>query len=250
MPLLRTEGLARSFGGLLALRNISLSLEPGERRAIIGPNGSGKTTLFHVISGLLPPTSGRVFLGDEDVTGQPPHGLAIRGLARTFQHSSLFPGLTVRENMAIAVQRRLGTWGRVFRSAHRDRGVLDEAGEWLERLGLAEVASQPVSSLSYGLQRQLEVGLALATRPRLLLLDEPTAGMSPAETRGITRLVAAIPRDVTVLIVEHDMDVVFAVADRVTVLNHGEVLLTGSPEDVRADPEVQALYLGKGRRAG
>ena len=241
---LRVEGLERRFGGLTALAGVSFTVTPGERRAIIGPNGAGKTTLFNLISGELAPTSGRVYLGGVDVTGLPSHRLAALGLARTFQRNNLFLGLTVRENVRLAVQVRRGLAHRLWTPADRLADLAVEADVVLDELGLAERADVLARDLSYGEQRQLEVAVALATRPRVLLLDEPTAGMSPAETNAMTRTVAALPREMTLLIIEHDMDVVFALADRITVLHYGEVLADGEPAAVRANPRVAEVYMG------
>lgn len=241
---LRVDGLQRRFGGLTAVNGVTLSVAPGERRALIGPNGAGKTTLFNLISGELAPTAGRVFLSGEDVTGLPSYRLAARGLARTFQRNNLFLGLTVRENVRLAVQLRRGVAGRIWTAADRLAEVSADATQVLADLGLLERADTPARDLSYGEQRQLEVAIALATRPRVLLLDEPTAGMSPAETVAITRTIAALPRTVTLLIIEHDMDVVFALADHITVLHYGEVLAEGTPAAVRTDPRVAEVYMG------
>jgi branched-chain amino acid transport system ATP-binding protein len=245
VSLLEVQGLCRSFGALRAVQDVSLSVEPGERRAIIGPNGAGKTTLFNLISGELPPTAGRVLLAGVDVTRLPPDRRCALGLARTFQRNNLFPGLSVAENLALPLRRRHATSADPFRDAARGYpGIVDEARDMLVRLGLAERAASPARDLSYGEQRQLEIGLALACGPRVLLLDEPTAGMSPAETAQVTGLIRALPRSMAVLIIEHDMDVVFALADRIAVLHNGRLLADDTPEATRANPEVQAAYLG------
>jgi branched-chain amino acid transport system ATP-binding protein len=241
---LRVEDLRREFGGLTALAGVSFAVAPGERRAIIGPNGAGKTTLFNLISGELAPTQGRVYLGEADVTRLPSHRLAALGLARTFQRNNLFLGLTVRENVRLAVQTHRGASHRFWIAADHLPDVAAEADGVLAALGLAEQADALARNLSYGEQRQLEVAIALATRPRVLLLDEPTAGMSPAETGAMTRTVAALPPDMTLLIIEHDMDVVFALADRITVLHNGEVLADDTPAAVKANPRVAEVYMG------
>jgi len=243
-PLLATDGLSRSFGALSALSRVSFQVAPRERRAIIGPNGAGKTTLFNVITGHLAPSAGRILLDGAPIQGLAPHAVARRGLSRSFQRNNLFPSLAVRENLRLAAAAgRPGAWdllGRVGRS----REALDRAGEVAETVGLAARLDEPAGRLSYGEQRQLEVGVALATSPRLLLLDEPTAGMSPEETQRMTRMLEALPREVTLLIIEHDMDVVGSLADRVTVLHYGEVLTEGSFAEVKADPRVYEVYLG------
>jgi branched-chain amino acid transport system ATP-binding protein len=243
-PALRVERLHRQFGGLVAVADVSLAVAPGERRAIIGPNGAGKTTLFNLISGELAPTSGRVYLGDVEVTGLPNYQLAGMGLARTFQRNNLFLGLTVRENVRLAVQVRHGVARDLWTPAERLADVAAEAERSLHELGLGDRADALARNLSYGEQRQLEVAVALATRPRVLLLDEPTAGMSPAETLAITRTIRALPAAMTLLIIEHDMDVVFALADRITVLHYGEVLADGPPSEVTGNPRVAEVYMG------
>ena len=242
--LLRVENIHRRFGGLRVLNGVNLSVAEGERLAIIGPNGAGKTTLFNIIGGELAPGLGRIILGGEDVTRRPAHERVSRGLARTFQTNNLFLGLSVFENVRLAVQRRQGAAFRVLQLASALTEVSSETAGLLARVGLQERHLALARDLSYGEQRQLEVALALAGRPRLLLLDEPTAGMSPAETASMVELIRSFPRDVTLLIIEHDMDVVFAIADRIAVLHYGEVLADGRPDEVRNDPNVLAVYLG------
>jgi branched-chain amino acid transport system ATP-binding protein len=243
-PLLATDALSRAFGALSALNRVSLEIAPRERRAIIGPNGAGKTTLFNVITGQLAPTSGRILLDGAPIGGLAPHAVARRGISRSFQRNNLFPKLAVQENLRLAAAVGApGTWD-LLGSVTRRRGSLDRAREVAEIVGLADRLGEPAGRLSYGEQRQLEVGVALATAPRLLLLDEPTAGMSPEETLRMTRMLEALPRDVTLLIIEHDMDVVGSLADRVTVLHYGEVLTEGTFAQVKADPRVYEVYLG------
>jgi len=243
-PLLATLSLSRAFGALSALSRVSLEVAPRERRAIIGPNGAGKTTLFNVITGQLAPTSGRILLDGAPIGGLAPHAVARRGISRSFQRNNLFPKLAVQENLRLAAAVAMpGTWD-LLGSVTRRRGPLDRAREVASVVGLSDRLGEPAGRLSYGEQRQLEVGVALATSPRLLLLDEPTAGMSPEETQRMTRMLEALPRDVTLLIIEHDMDVVGSLADRVTVLHYGEVLTEGTFAQVKADPRVYEVYLG------
>jgi branched-chain amino acid transport system ATP-binding protein len=246
---LRVEEVHRRFGGLRALNGVDLSVGVGERLAVIGPNGAGKTTLFNIIAGDLAPTAGRIVFDGQDVTRHRPYDRAAHGLARTFQKNNLFLGLSVLENVRLAVQRRQGITFQVLTPAASYQDVLEETAEVLARLYLEERQDTLARDLSYGEQRQLEVAVALACRPSLLLLDEPTAGMSPAETVGMVNLIKTLPREVTLLIIEHDMDVVFAVADRISVLHYGEVLAEGSPQDVRNNPEVLAVYLGTSAEA-
>jgi branched-chain amino acid transport system ATP-binding protein len=243
-PLLSLDRLSRQFGALNAVNAVSLEVAARERRALIGPNGAGKTTLFNLITGHLAPSGGRVFLGGEPLGGLAPHTVARRGLARSFQRNNLFPRLSVGENLRLAAAADgHGSWN-LFGRVDRLRAPLARARETAESVGLAERLDVPAGALSYGEQRQLEVGLALATRPRLLLLDEPTAGMSPEETLRMTRMLEGLPREITLLIIEHDMDVVASLADRVTVLHYGEVLTEGSFAHVKADPRVYEVYLG------
>ncbi len=244
MSRLKADGLRKNFDGITALVNVTLEVEPGERRAIIGPNGAGKSTLLNVFAGELPPTAGRVFLDGRDITRLPVPDRANLGLGRTFQRNSLFPGLSVFENTRLAVQHRQGVGRHMLRDARRFHAVTRETQAILEKVGLAEQRDQAVSTLAYGQQRALEVALALASEPKVLLLDEPTAGMSPAETAEMVKFIGALPRSLTMLIVEHDMDVVFTLADRITVLHYGEVIAQGTPAEVRANPLVQEIYLG------
>jgi ABC-type branched-subunit amino acid transport system ATPase component len=234
--------LRREFGGIKALAGVSLKVAEGERRAIIGPNGAGKTTLFNVLTGELEPTAGEVRLAGENVTGRRPHELARRGVARMYQRNELFDPLPARDNVAIAVAAAAGPY-RPFRSPPASELVA--ADELLERVGLGARAATPARALSHGERRQLELAVALARRPRLLLLDEPTAGMSPAETARITELIASLDRSLTLVIVEHDMDVVFRLAERITVLHEGRVIAEGTPAQVRGDTLVNEVYLGK-----
>ena len=240
--MIETQELRREFGGIKALAGVTLKVAQGERRAIIGPNGAGKTTLFNVLTGELEPTAGRVRLAGEDVTGRRPHELARRGLARMYQRNELFDPLSARDNVAIALAAAAGPY-RPFRSPPARELVM--ADELLERVGLSMQGAVPARALSHGERRQLELAVALARRPRVLLLDEPTAGMSPAETARITELIGSLDRALTLVIVEHDMDVVFRLAERITVLHEGRVIAEGTPAQVRGDTLVNEVYLGK-----
>jgi len=242
--LLVTDRLTRNFGALTAVNGVSVDIAPRERRALIGPNGAGKTTLFNLITGSLSPSAGRILFDGKPITGLPPHVVARRGISRSFQRTNLFPGLTVLENLRLAAAADGRGSYDLLGSIARLPGPFLRAREAAEAVDLADRLQEQVSRLSYGEQRQLEVGVALATSPKLLLLDEPTAGMSPEETQRMTRMLEGLPREVTLLIIEHDMDVVSSLADRVTVLHYGEVLSEGSFQEVKADPRVYEVYLG------
>jgi len=241
---LSVERVARSFGGLLAVHDVSLVVRQGERRAIIGPNGAGKTTLFNLIAGNLAVSAGVVRLFDRDVTALPPHRRAALGLARTFQITNLFPRLTVLENCQLAVQGRARTKYAMLRAVDRFSHVKERALATLGLVGLDGRAGATVRDLSHGEQRQLEIALALAAEPRVLLLDEPTAGLSPGESRDMADLLSRLDPAMTVLIIEHDMDIALALARHVTVLHYGKVLADGSREEIGRDPIVREIYLG------
>ena len=242
---LKVTGVRKQFGALAAVGGVTLSVGQGERRAVIGPNGAGKTTFFNLISGALPPTAGNIELNGQDVTKLPDWKRVRLGLARTFQRNNLFLSLTVFENVQLAVQRELGTSYNMFRSAVSLQNVREQVSSIVEKVGLAERAEDVVANLSYGEQRQVEVALALATDPKILLLDEPTAGMSVSETKRMIEMIKNLPEELTLLIVEHDMDVVFAIADYITVLHLGMVLTEGTPAEVQADQRVREVYLGE-----
>ncbi len=240
--LLRAEDLDRSFGGIHAVDGVSLAVPRGSLHAVIGPNGSGKTTLFNLITGHTRPGAGRVMFDGEDITGLPYYKVARRGLAKSYQITTVFPLLTVFENVRVAVQAASHAY--VFwRPAERIRSVVERTEQVLERIGLTQDRNAVASSLSHGDQRRLDLAIALATSPRLLLLDEPTAGMSPAETADTVALVRELNKDVTILMIEHKMDVILAIADRITVLHQGKTLFEGVPDEVKAHPEVQEVYL-------
>jgi branched-chain amino acid transport system ATP-binding protein len=238
------EGLRRSFGALTAVNGVTLAVAPRERRAIIGPNGAGKTTLFNLVTGHLAPTAGRILFEGASIGALPPHAVARRGISRSFQRTNVFPRLPVRENLRLAAAAGSRGSYDMLGAVGRLRAPLERARATAEAVGLADRLDAPAGTLSYGEQRQLEIGIALATRPKLLLLDEPTAGMSPEETQRMTELLAGLPREITLLIIEHDMDVVFTLADRITVLHYGEILAEGTADEVRADPRVYEVYLG------
>ena len=245
-PYLECRDVSRHFGALAAVDGVSMAVEQGEIRAVIGPNGAGKSTLFNVIAGALRPTAGTVSLKGEVLNGLPPHAICARGLARTFQLTALFPRLTAHENVRLAAQARaLHRW-RILGAGPATTATRREAEHWLERLGLSHVARAPAGLLSHGDQRLLEVAMALAQRPEVLLLDEPTQGLSIEETARTVGLLRALLSDgrLTVLLVEHDMEVVFSLAGRITVLHQGRVIADGSPEEVRRNEAVQVAYLG------
>lgn len=244
-PALAARDLGKSFGALEATRSVTLSVPAGGRHAIIGPNGAGKTTLFNLLSGALQPDRGQIFLGGADVTREGPDGRARRGLARSFQRNSLFAEMTVAAALMTASAIADGGAAVFWRRFDRDAERAAAAAEIAARVGLADRLDEPSGTLAYGAQRQLEIGLALATRPSVLLLDEPTAGMSPEETRAMQALLGGLPRSITILVIEHDMDVVFDLAERVTVLDYGAVLVEGTPAEIRASDLVRRRYLGE-----
>ena len=244
--ILECVSVTKRFGSLHAVSDVSLRVERGARHAIIGPNGAGKSTLFNVVAGTMPLSSGKVLLAGQDVTRRSDAWRSRAGLAKTFQHSSLFLSLSVADNVAMAAQRVSGDGMRLRRSARRCPGVDDAVDRCLRQTGLTGRARHRVSELSHGERRQLEVAVALATEPSLLLLDEPTAGMSAAESGEFAALVESLPPDVSVLLIEHDLDVVFRLATRISVLHLGALLADGDPETIRQDERVQHAYLGSG----
>ena len=244
VPALSLTDLSKAFGGLNAVKGVALRVAPGERRALIGPNGAGKTTLFNLISGELAPSEGRISLFGRDVTSLPSHRRAALGLARTFQITNLFSSLTVLENLLMAVQALERTKLMLFRPVGSYPHLFARARAILESVGLADKERDVVRNLSHGEQRQMEIAMALAGRPRLLLLDEPTAGLSLAESRLMTALLKRLDAGITLLVIEHDMDVAFALTDRVTALHNGSVIADGHRDEVRANPLVREIYLG------
>jgi branched-chain amino acid transport system ATP-binding protein len=246
---LRTEGLSKHFGELAAVSGVSLSLARGARHALIGPNGAGKTTLINLLTGVLEPTAGEMFLGDERITPFPQHRRVKRGITRTYQINTLFPNLTVLESVTLAILERKGFAARWMKAVSSHREELDEAMALLASLKLAGDAHKRTALLPYGHQRLVEIALALATRPSILLLDEPAAGIPAQESVEVLGVIAALPADVTILFIEHDMDLVFRFAQRITVLVGGRVLTEGTADEIAHDPEVKAVYLGKESRA-
>lgn len=248
-PCLVLENVSREFGGLRAVDGVNLVVKPGERRAVIGPNGAGKTTLFNVISGEFPPTSGRILLFGDDVSRERPHQRAARGLARTFQIIRLFPNLDVLENMLLACVALDPRKFTMHRSLQSCRPLMDRANALLEQFGLVRFRHELARHLSYGDQRKLEVALSVAGKPKLLLLDEPMAGLSAAEGETMRVLISGIDPAIAVLLIEHDMDIAFGFAENVTVLYQGRVLTDGHKDDVRANRSVQEVYLGFGEES-
>jgi ABC-type branched-subunit amino acid transport system ATPase component len=247
---LETRGLSKNFGALQVARDVSLTLERGARQGLIGPNGAGKTSLVNLIAGSLKPSAGRVLLDGEDVTRLAQAARARRGVARTFQINQLFRGLSVLENLCLAIGERTGACNGLFRPLGCNRAVIGEALAHLEGLGLVEDAARPVRELAYGRQRLVEIALALAQRPRLLLLDEPAAGVPSHESHYILDAIERLDKDIAILIIEHDMDVVFRFAREITVLVAGAVLARGTPGEIAADERVRAVYLGQEASSG
>ncbi len=243
---LTTHGLTKRFGGITAARDVTLSLDKGARHALIGPNGAGKTTLINLLTGVMEPTAGRIALDGEDITALPAHRRVRRGLVRTFQVSQLFDSLTPLATLALTVAEHRGQGTRWFAPLGADASVARACHALLERFGLVEGMNRPTRELAYGKRRLLEIAIAFACEPRVLLLDEPVAGVPDGERQELLDTVAALPADVSVLLIEHDMDLVFSFADRVTVLVNGAVLAEGEPDTIARDPEVRAVYLGAG----
>ncbi len=243
--LLRTEALAKRFGGIAATDDVSLNIVEGELHALIGPNGAGKTTLLGQIAGEIRPDSGRIRFAGRDITALPVWRRSAIGLARSFQITSVFPDFTALDNAALAVQAHAGSSFRFWRDARREEALRAPAFAALARVGLADRADVLAERLSHGEQRQLELAMALATAPRLLLLDEPTAGMGPEESARMIALLRALKSELTILLVEHDMEAVFALSDRITVLVYGRIVASGRPDEVRANEEVRRAYLGE-----
>ena len=242
--MLETRGLCKSFGALEVARDVNFRLERGARHALIGPNGAGKTTFVNLLTGVLPPSRGSVLLEGEDVTALAQARRVKRGIARTFQINQLFRGLSVFENVAIAVSERLGTGGAMWRAMGRRADVIEETTRLIRMLRLDEDAGRRVAELPYGRQRLVEIAIALGLNPRVLLLDEPAAGIPSAESHILLDAIGTLPKDIAVLIIEHDMDLVFRFAERITVLVSGAILAEGTPSEIAANPEVRTVYLG------
>jgi ABC-type branched-subunit amino acid transport system ATPase component len=246
---LQTEGLEKHFGGIAAVNGISLAIEKGARHALIGPNGAGKTTVINLLTGVLRPSAGRIQLEGHDITTLASHKRVRRGLTRTFQINQLFLDLTPLETVGLAISERMGTGTQWWRLVGRNSTVTEEIVEILARFHLTDVMFERTGNLPYGKQRQLEIALAIACRPQVLLLDEPAAGVPDAERHEILATVAALPADVTVVLIEHDMDIVFSFADRISVLVNGALFVEGTPDEVARDARVKAVYLGESLNA-
>lgn len=244
MEALRVEGLSRDFGGVRAVHNISFSVEAGEHLAAIGPNGAGKTTLFNLLGGQLSPTAGHVYYYGRDITHMRAHQRAHLGIARSFQVTALFPNLTVLENILLATQGNQPSRFQMFRSANAYGDLFAKAQSLLEPMNLWEKKDEPVQAISYGEQRKLELALSLASEPKLLLLDEPSTGLTAAESADITSRVRNLARDIAVILVAHDMDLVYGVAERVIVLHYGEIIVEGTCQQISTDPKVREIYMG------
>ncbi len=245
-PLLELKGLSKSFGGLQAVRGVSFTIMPGDRKAIIGPNGAGKTTLFNLISGIFPASSGQVLLFGRDITSWPSHRRAALGMARTFQVTSLFPRLSVLDNVLLAIKGRRASKFVMWRPLATYRDVYEKAHELLQRAAFLDRKDTEVRHLSHGEQRQLEIVLGLAGDPDILLLDEPAAGLSSGESAEMARFLQKLDPKIALLLIEHDMDIVFDLASEISVLHFGEVLESGTPERIRSSAKVQEIYLGTG----
>ena len=244
-PLLRTDRLIKRFGGLVATDTVSIDVQPGEIHALIGPNGAGKTTLVSQITGNTAPDSGTIHFAGRDVTRLPTHARVRLGLARSFQITSVLREFTALDNVALAVQAHAGHSFRFLADARRDERLRAPARRGLEAVGLKDRSDTPAATLSHGEQRQLEIAMALASRPRMLLLDEPVAGMGPEESRLMVEILQGLAGTLTILLIEHDMEAVFALADRITVLVYGQAIASGNVEEIRANPEVRTAYLGE-----
>ena len=245
MECLRAEGISKNFDGLYALRNVYFGVRVGERRAIIGPNGAGKTTMLNLFAGELKPSAGRVYMFGEDITAKPAHRRVHLGLARTFQVLNLIPNLSVMDNVRLAIQSVKPFRFGMFRPQNAYRRLAEEAESLLDQWGLSDKRESLVQELSYGQQRRVELIMALSSKPRVLLMDEPTGGLSEEAAATFTEVIRGLGRDITLIIVEHDMDVVFELADYITVLHHGQVIAEGTKGEVKANPSVREVYLGE-----
>jgi branched-chain amino acid transport system ATP-binding protein len=245
MAILETKNLGKSFGALTAVKDVSLSIEAGSLHSIIGPNGAGKTTLFNLLTGTFPPTSGQILLDGKDITGAPAHRIAHLGLARSFQRTNVFPAFSLIDNVWVAAFATGRSWnGLLFRRTDRYPEVTARARQALADVGLEGKAHQPAREISHGEQRQLELAIALAAAPRVLLLDEPAAGLSPEETRRMVALVRALKGRYTIVLIEHKIDIIMSVSDRISVMHFGSLIAEGSPEEIQRNPDVRRAYLG------
>ncbi|HWK60810.1 MAG TPA: ABC transporter ATP-binding protein [Eoetvoesiella sp.] len=242
---LQTFGLTKNFGGLCVTNHVDFSLEAGARHALIGPNGAGKTTFVNLLTGVIPPTQGSIHLDGNDITHLSPRQRVKRGLARTFQINSLFPQLTTAENVALAIGERKGSAGRMFSRVERDSELEHETAALLEDLNILDMASKKIADLAYGQRRMVEIAIALAIRPQVLLLDEPAAGVPASESHAIIEMLERLPAHIAILLIEHDMDLVFRFARRITVLVEGSILIEGDGAQVKSDPRVKEIYLGR-----
>jgi branched-chain amino acid transport system ATP-binding protein len=245
MAILQVQGVHKDFSGLQVLIGVDFEVEESERFAVIGPNGAGKTTLFNIISGKFPPTSGRVVFDGRDISSLPPYTRARLGMARSFQITNIFQKLSALDNILAGVRSRAGLRHHLLRRPHHDRGLMERSEQILERVGLADQRHTPAQELAYGQQRALEMGVTLSLEPKLVLLDEPTAGMSRQETEESIDMIRRVTRQTACVIIEHDMNVVFSLAKRISVLHYGVMLACGTPEEIRADQRVKDAYLGE-----
>ena len=248
--MLEVKNLSKDFGGLHVIRDLSLKVEAGERRVILGPNGAGKTTLFHLLAGTLAPSQGEIRFDGAAIGALNAVRRARLGMARSYQKNNLFESLTIRENLMLAASAALGKSGKLFRDPRHDSAVKARIDEIAEQIALTETLDAQVSTAPYGIRRQLEVGIALATKPKLLLMDEPTSGVGPSMIDHFHRLLNQLPRSITLLIIEHDMDLAFDVADRISVLNFGEKLFEGTPTETKGNAMVRSIYLGEREGGG
>ncbi|PKN69523.1 MAG: ABC transporter ATP-binding protein [Deltaproteobacteria bacterium HGW-Deltaproteobacteria-12] len=243
---LHVQNIYKDFSGLKVLTGVEFKVKEKERHAVIGPNGAGKTTLFNIISGKFKPSSGAILFKGEDISGKPPHLLSRRGLSRSFQITNVFQELSVFDNILSGARSRYGLRYHFLKRPRHDRNICEKVEAIIEEVGLADVKDQPASSLSYGQQRALEIGITLSTEPELLLLDEPTAGMTREETDHAIRMIEKVVVDRTLIVIEHDMEVVFSLANTISVLHYGTILVSGTPDEIRNDQRVKDAYLGEG----